>query len=202
MRTAITVPPFRLARRLKLGSWLSQMDKPPGCVWCGCTPLDREHILSRPIRAHLPKLADQQYATFNPVQDTLTVHTSHKGQGLGRGWIAKCVCKRCNSGWMRHLDHTVAEDVGTMIAGEDIELNPSRAQAFAQWAAKIAILSCEPSRSLKDASRQATKRWRRRAVTRVNTDLRRFLPLTGSFALVEYTSNGQVEVLTLHCTTI
>jgi hypothetical protein len=107
---------------------------PRTCVFCGGTPLTREHVLPRWLRAAFPD-ADGRAVH---VRESLT--NQHVREGSLLDATAKIVCGDCNSGWMNDLEAEVRDFLPRMIRGRPIMLGAKRQAALAIWCVKTVMM--------------------------------------------------------------
>ncbi len=111
-----------------------------GCIFCGNRPTTREHtiprwaygVLSEDPRGIAPDSA----------------HSRHSSTGMQQDWrsanpidfVANCVCKACNSGWMSDIETAAQLAISAMIRGEPVALNRQNQDQVAAWLGLKAIV--------------------------------------------------------------
>jgi hypothetical protein len=88
-----------------------------GCVFCGASKLNKEHVYPRWLRK----------ATGN-YSGALTIVATERGTMTRRSEApfdvtVKAVCPSCNNGWMRDLEEKARPLLTPMIHGDRLKLN-------------------------------------------------------------------------------
>lgn len=97
------------------------------CVFCGAEGVSKEHLWSDWIRG---MLSDPSEAT---------AHTRNIA-GVSQEWkappftaVVRCVCSRCNHGWMSDIENEVKPHLQPMIQGRQRILGTKAQTALAKW---------------------------------------------------------------------
>ena len=109
------------------------------CLFCGGSPLTREHIF--------PKWLTKFFETETPGAYFTTEIISSKGDSIG-GWetsgindTVKVVCKNCNKGWMSDLEASAKSILSDMFRGTNpLSFDYAQSNILARWAYKTAII--------------------------------------------------------------
>jgi hypothetical protein len=117
------------------------------CVFCGGSPLSREHVVPRWLTNALPEQArfrgqDQQIVLQFPghAQSRLVLPHREMREPFN-GMTVKAVCRSCNSGWMGGIEETVRPILSPLFRGKSQELKAVDAQVIATWAVKTALMA-------------------------------------------------------------
>ena len=76
------------------------------CIFCGEKPVTQEHVFAEWIKAYIPTVHVQATNCTGTVKlkrgGVWIPKRERKGHKTGNpySWKVKCVCGRCNSGWM------------------------------------------------------------------------------------------------------
>lgn len=112
------------------------------CIFCGSTNLSREHVFPEWSHKYMrPRKGKKQMGlsviAYPTRRDTKLVPL----HGENRDWKVKCVCGKCNNGWMSDLEKLVKPLMLPMIKGESIILDPSHQTLIATWAVLKAMVA-------------------------------------------------------------
>lgn len=119
------------------------------CVFCGGTPLSKEHILPAWMKDLLP---DDFSATHHEVRvgvsdygfDGLRPPPYSKGKlhrvGDHRSQKLRVVCVTCNTGWMSLLQRDAQPILTPLILGHPKPLTPTERATLAAWAAMFTMV--------------------------------------------------------------
>lgn len=111
-----------------------------GCIFCGSQPLTREHVFPKwvsktlqtsprgkpPLRIDQIRGNDTERRTF---YSSIAIDT-----------VAKCICKKCNNGWLSDVERDAKRHIEAMVNGETVSLNTNEQALVATWAGLKAIL--------------------------------------------------------------
>lgn len=104
------------------------------CVFCGGTPLTKEHVLPSWLKVAL----DPTVRRFGYVRvDGDGVHR-HESSPLNEQ--VKVVCSECNSGWMNQLEENVRPILPPLIRGQSCTLDAEAQQALTVWSLKTLLM--------------------------------------------------------------
>ncbi|MFD5711316.1 hypothetical protein ACFWHW_13115 [Streptomyces pharetrae] len=104
------------------------------CVFCGGTPLTKEHVLPRWLKVALdPTVRRHQYVR-------LSVDTVRHHQAPPLNEQVKVVCSECNSGWMNQLEENVRRFLPDLIRGNPCDLDAEAQRALAAWSLKTMLM--------------------------------------------------------------
>lgn len=111
------------------------MDK-ADCIFCGSSPVTKEHLYS----SWILRLLDREFDTtesrrgIGGVRELWTAN--HPFQA-----VVRCVCKKCNNGWMEQIESAAVPTLTRMIRGEEgIELDTATQEAIGTWACLKAMV--------------------------------------------------------------
>jgi hypothetical protein len=109
------------------------------CIFCGGTPITREHIFSRKwLASMMPSDAPFRHAH------------RRTGEGEFEAWwtkheadlVVSCVCSTCNNGWMDDLDRRAQGLVTPMTDGQQVDLRHFCDQGLiSAWVCKTAMVA-------------------------------------------------------------
>ena len=107
----------------------------PGCIFCGRSPLTKEHIWADWLEPYLPKGAEEysvlKVRTFldrSEFKQSVRPHDIHQ-------WQVRCVCAGCNNGWMSQLQCEAKDVVVRLLRGEKFALTADDQRKVAAWIA-------------------------------------------------------------------
>lgn len=114
------------------------------CIFCGRIPVTQEHIVpewvGKVIKKHpRPFLSRETMYRRLTVGDQVVSERIYQSNNP-LDFIAKCVCGRCNSGWMSTIEGKAKPIVSRMILGESVTLSVHDQRAVSAWAALKAIV--------------------------------------------------------------
>lgn len=128
---------------------------PRTCIFCGETPVTREHVVPRWVSGVLNKRFKGSPPPF--------IHKRQLG-GQPRHWsgndinvVARCVCRRCKTGWMADIERRALPLLSWMISGRPVSLSADNQTRIAAWIALHSLLT----RYINDPVNEPEKRWRR-----------------------------------------
>lgn len=106
-----------------------------GCIFCGRSPLTKEHIWADWLRPFLPDEASE-YSVLNArtFLDRSEFQQSVRPQNIHQ-WQVRCVCADCNNGWMSQLQCEAKHVVVRLLQGERFALTVDDQGILAAWIA-------------------------------------------------------------------
>ncbi|NYV74549.1 hypothetical protein [Streptomyces sp. UH6] len=105
-----------------------------GCVFCGGTPLTKEHVLPRWLKVALdPTVRRHRYIALSG-----DVTRQHVAPPLNEQ--VKVVCSGCNSGWMNQLEEDVRSFLPDLIRGKPHDLDLEAQKALGSWSLKTMLM--------------------------------------------------------------
>jgi hypothetical protein len=115
-------------------------DRRVRCMFCYAETADaikpsKEHLLSRPVASAFGVDRNSSLARMNA--DVTSVKWVHLN-----GIQYKCVCTKCNNGWMNELETRMGEVASWLGGDSDEPLGPDRNLALRSWAIKSHLLLC------------------------------------------------------------
>ena len=140
-RATRQLAPLRLS--LLTVSVMSSKPEPRTCVFCGGTPLTKEHIWPQWIGDALPITAE-----LVPHE----VHDLPPWDAPPFSLTVKRVCASCNNGWMSDLETTARPSLTPMMLGQQVALDGPTQKVIATWTLKTAMMFqfTEKARSIPD----------------------------------------------------
>src|SRR4051794_31155713 len=114
------------------------------CVFCGGTPVTREHILPFWLREAVGGGGSATHLRL--VGDTMGIARADSvAYGEGReaaeaDVVVRAVCRVCNNGWLNDLDHDVAPLIIPLIRNENRPISEGDRLTLARWSTKIGLL--------------------------------------------------------------
>jgi hypothetical protein len=110
-----------------------------GCIFCGSPDLSREHIFSQ------SKLAERFPGTTHAhlVVERVLVGEErpvHAWESPKQQLVVKCVCRKCNNGWMNGLDDNAYPILFELMDAEARDVTPTERTTLAAWATKISAM--------------------------------------------------------------
>ncbi|MFC4609715.1 hypothetical protein ACFO9E_18120 [Streptomyces maoxianensis] len=104
------------------------------CVFCGGTPLTKEHVLPRWLKVALDPTVDRvRYIRLS--RDGVQHHDAPPLNDQ-----VKVVCSECNSGWMNQLEENVRKVLPDLIRGKRCTLDTEAQRALASWSLKTMLM--------------------------------------------------------------
>ena len=107
-----------------------------GCIFCGCTPLSKEHfwpnwanaLLKHPGGTHRVEHSTKKHKSNFVAKQTIT-----KRPGQASSFKLRIVCTRCNNGWMSSIEESTKPILSNMIAGDTIILSIQAQRKLSEW---------------------------------------------------------------------
>jgi hypothetical protein len=126
--------------------------KPKVCIFCGATPLSKEHVWSEWTYQILPKVKGGTHVrgviqTGKASPKIKGIRTLKTYQGQVNVIQIRAVCRSktkgtnslgktgCNNGWMNHQDDGIKPILTPLILGQPAVLGPEQQRALASWIA-------------------------------------------------------------------
>jgi hypothetical protein len=110
------------------------------CIFCGASPLTKEHIWADWLRAYIPKNMPHHHSARSILNSDQSVEQVRKKQpGDPRSRQLKIVCAHCNNGWMSRLQEAAKPILIPLLQGKPSTLNRSRQQIVSAWSAMTVI---------------------------------------------------------------
>jgi hypothetical protein len=120
---------------------------PRSCIFCGRTPVTREHVMPRWLTAVLPEQArfrgqDQQFVLQPPGGARSRLVLPHREMREPfNAMTVKAVCAKCNGGWMNALEEAARPVLTSLIKGESRQLEIDDVETIATWTVKTALMA-------------------------------------------------------------
>lgn len=117
------------------------------CLWCGSTPLSREHVNPRWLTTVLPeqdKQRAQDMASYQVGPSGLLQPGGDARRTVQEGFTemtSKAVCRPCNHGWMETLESAARPILTPMIQGHPTVLTAADLKILGRWAVKSAFIA-------------------------------------------------------------
>lgn len=108
-----------------------------GCVFCGGSPLTKEHVLPRWLRHHLDYAP--QTATWTTRPDG-SLNSALSIPVIPGERTVRMVCATCNNGWMSKLETRAEPALRHLIVGRPT-LTHGQRQILASWSLKTAMMT-------------------------------------------------------------
>lgn len=117
----------------------------PGCVFCGASPVTKEHVFStkwlagimRPTTSFTTSLMKAQPGQAAE-EKTWTERRTKKKDDFGPA--VNCACAKCNNEWMQQMDERVKPVITPLALGERGTVSSQGVELLATWATKIALV--------------------------------------------------------------
>jgi hypothetical protein len=97
------------------------------CVFCGAEGVSKEHLWSDWIRGMLTDPSEATAHTRN------SARTAQEWKAPPFTAVVRCVCARCNQGWMSDIETEVKPHLQPMIQGRQRILGTKAQTALAKW---------------------------------------------------------------------
>jgi hypothetical protein len=116
------------------------------CVFCGATPLSREHVFPRWLRDVLPEQEPRRGQDFAIVTGDsvnamdLPVETREVREVFTETKVAR-VCRSCNHGWMNELEGAARDALTMLIQGRRGRIGQEKVKTLATWVAKTSMMA-------------------------------------------------------------
>jgi hypothetical protein len=122
------------------------------CIFCGGTPISKEHIFPKWMRDYLPaptsstggthhmvnfSLRDPDGRLYKLIPDRrgpLTLKGDHRSRGL------RVVCKKCNEDWMSTLQRLAKPILEPMLLGNIGICSPEEKKIISSWATMLTMV--------------------------------------------------------------
>ena len=111
------------------------------CCFCSSEDLTHEHIFPRWLSRKFLKTDRERHQRFSlnfsspTPYDNIAKGKSHKGRIISKK--VKCVCKKCNNGWMSSIENEVRNRILNMVNGNIFSLNVDRCSKPRGYQSKI-----------------------------------------------------------------
>ena len=110
------------------------------CIFCGGTPVTKEHLVPRWVTGIL-KRDPRGFPRLMMIQRTTGSGRSHEWSGGDDiNATAKCVCRQCNHGWMANLEESALPLLQKMMMGRIVRLDTHGQSLVAKWLALRALV--------------------------------------------------------------
>lgn len=122
---------------------------PRRCIFCGGTPISKEHIWPAWMRPYLPA---GQFAQFirssdlrGPIPQLRAGPLNRKGDG--RSQKLKVVCRPCNNNWMSVLQDRTKATLVPLLLNDIQEISEPEHELLATWATMFTMVyeTCQPN---------------------------------------------------------
>ena len=113
---------------------------PSFCIFCGGSPLTREHIWANWFRAYLPRTRPFYHSgriVLN--EDKTQTQSSKKIAGDPKSRKLRIVCNKCNNEWMSDLQNATKPILIPLLHRQQITLSEPRQRQLATWVAMTVI---------------------------------------------------------------
>jgi hypothetical protein len=148
--------------------------KTKNCIFCDSRQLTREHLWSEWTYKFFPKRRDGRhkrilFKTAPHDRKLWSVEQNAHRQGDTSSIRVRCVCQRCNNGWMSQLEELAKPALEKLITGSPIVLSDEQQEHVSAWIAlKIMVseygsfegpITTQPERSFLMLRRKAPVHW-------------------------------------------
>lgn len=117
-------------------------EHPKHCIFCDGRPLSKEDIWPTWMTPYFPRDIERyEYGRIDVYDDDNPMVTRINRGGDPRSRRAKCVCRKCNSGWMSVLQSKAKGVVLSLAQGEARVLTEEDQRVLARWIAMVTITS-------------------------------------------------------------
>jgi len=140
---------------------IKRKQNPPRlCIFCGGTPISREHVWADWMRPYLPRGQGTQLIQEGRFDDrSLTVrHGPLHVKGDARSQKLKVVCETCNNRWMSDLQNSAKPVLLPLLTRKHGAIARDERRLLAQWATMFTFVystSAPEYTTLKDSQRRA-----------------------------------------------
>jgi hypothetical protein len=116
------------------------------CIFCGTTPLTREHVFPNWMGTTLAKdprklPTPYTFERWSIEGEERPTNRSAWESKRPLDFVARCVCKTCNVGWMSDIEGAAKPIVIPLIQGKQVELDTTSQATLGTWACMKAILA-------------------------------------------------------------
>jgi hypothetical protein len=108
---------------------------PRACIFCGATPLSKEHIWPEWLLRLLPTPEGVETTAQRGSAEPVQVWRSSRPEQT-----AKFVCAPCNNGWMSQIENAMKPVASEIALGSPVSLNAAAQKIIAIWAVKSAMV--------------------------------------------------------------
>ena len=103
------------------------------CVFCGKSPVTKEHTWSRWLRRHIRRRMTK-WETFKATEHRTEIESGVKVRpGDPHDWQISCVCSKCNNGWMSQIEKRVRPVLGPLAEGVPFRVTEQDQSILAIW---------------------------------------------------------------------
>jgi hypothetical protein len=116
------------------------------CVFCGASPLTREHVYPRWLASVLPEQErwrgqDMVVVAGDQITAADLPKTTREIPEIFTETTVARVCRRCNNGWMNDLEGAVRSALTMLIQGNNGHVTVADSDALAMWVAKTVMMA-------------------------------------------------------------
>jgi hypothetical protein len=116
------------------------------CVFCGATPLTREHVFPNWMGETLAKDPRKlprpyKFERWSVEGDEPPSDKTMWESKSPLDFVAKCVCEKCNGGWMSKIESAAKPIVVPLIQGKQVELDTASQATLGTWACMKAMVA-------------------------------------------------------------
>lgn len=106
------------------------------CIFCGGTPLSKEHIWADWLREYIPRTDAKTDHNVSIVSGFVYEKTKGKVDRPGdpHSQRLRVVCQQCNNGWMSEIQNRVKPNLSKLVVGEPADLTSMDRELLANWA--------------------------------------------------------------------
>jgi len=110
-----------------------RISEPSTCVFCGGSPVTKEHVWSDWLRAHIPRHM-RKWSSYKATEYSTGIESAaRKRPGAVHDWQVRCVCQDCNTGWMSRLENKIKPILGPLVDGQCGRLSEQDQYILATW---------------------------------------------------------------------
>jgi hypothetical protein len=112
------------------------------CIFCGGTPLTKEHVWPKWLRPHIVRDQKNHHSLVTLAYEGHSEESRRMWGGDPRNRGVRTVCGSCNGGWMSRLQELAKPLVLPLVTGKTIELSTQDQRTLAFWCA-MCVMTAE-----------------------------------------------------------
>lgn len=115
--------------------------RPPGlCIFCRQPGLTKEHMYADWLRNYIPRELSSHGISIELTHLHTSDQTVERQTGDPHSRRIKCVCRKCNNGWMSRLQEQAKPYLVPMLRGEPVTLRKNGQTAVAAWVTMMVMV--------------------------------------------------------------
>jgi len=110
------------------------------CIFCGSRDITREHIWPDWLKRHVTRLSTHRLHSTSRYTGHGYEHEQSKRPGDPRAWRLRVTCRKCNGGWINHIDDDAKEVILPLKDGKWGCFLQAERLVLARWATRFTMV--------------------------------------------------------------